>query len=150
MLDSQGYRNTFRLFNTYYISTVTTVARKHLSVTSYVLCLSYSYSLSVPTSAGFSKYLEVFHNLFFRPISRIRTGFSPQRHRFETRTSIIYGGQSGTLTGFSPGIEIIYYQRSVALLLTSRNIETESLYRINVTHTRVGTLIVATIYLQLI
>ena len=74
--------------------------------------------------------MEVFHSLFFPhflymlPASHRRGQGSKPGHLF-----FIYGGQSGTLTGFSAGIEIVCYFRPVALLLTtSRNIETESLY----------------------
>ena len=39
MLDTQSYKHTFRIFNTYCFSTATIVARTRLTVTLYVHCL---------------------------------------------------------------------------------------------------------------
>jgi len=40
ILDTQGYKHTLRICNTYFISTVTKVARTRLNVTLYVHLLS--------------------------------------------------------------------------------------------------------------
>jgi hypothetical protein len=39
MLDTYRYKHTHRIYNTYYLSTATTVARKRLNVTLYVQCV---------------------------------------------------------------------------------------------------------------